>query len=114
MPEANWDWLAETDKPSQVWYAITPENSLLLTWQNALLNRDTDTPLSFQIEFKLDGRFIYRYDLSRLNVDTVTNILAGGIIRRKRMDYECAPDERHLYGILPAFGGGCLQSRSGQ
>ena len=77
VPEANWDLLAETDRPSQVWYAITPENSLLLTWQNALLDRDTDTPLSFQVEFKLDGQFIYRYDLSRLGVDTVTNILAG-------------------------------------
>ncbi|MBQ5531551.1 MAG: hypothetical protein IIT98_06070 [Kiritimatiellae bacterium] len=77
VPQANWDWLAENDRPSQVWYAITPENSLVLTWQNALLNRDTDTPLSSQIEFKLDGQFIYRYDLSRLNFDVVTNILAG-------------------------------------
>ncbi len=77
VPQANWDWLAETDRPSQVWYAITPENSLVITWQNALLNRDTATPLSFQIEFKMDGQFIYRYDFSRLNTETITNILAG-------------------------------------
>ncbi len=42
-----------------------------------MLDRDTDTPLSFQIEFRADGQFTYRYDLSRLNVDAVTNVLAG-------------------------------------
>ena len=77
VPNANWDWLAESDRPSQVWHAITPEDSLLVTWQNALLDRDTDKPLSFQVEFKPGGQFIYRYDLSRLNADTITNILAG-------------------------------------
>ena len=77
VPQANWNLLNESDRPSQVWYSITPENSLLLTWQSALLNRDTEKPLSFQAEFKPDGRFVYRYDLSRLNADIVTNILAG-------------------------------------
>ena len=77
VPQANWDWLSESDRPSQVWYSITPENSLVITWQNALLDRDTDKPLSFQIEFKTNGQFTYRYDLSRLNADTVTNILSG-------------------------------------
>ena len=77
VPQTNWSLLNESDRPSQVWYAITPEGSLLITWQNALLDRDTDKPISFQIEFKPDGQFIYRYDLSRLDVDSVTNILAG-------------------------------------
>ena len=77
VPETNWDWLSESDRPSQLWHYVTPEDSLLVTWQNALLDRDTDTPLSFQIEFKPGGQFIYRYDLSRLNADTITNILAG-------------------------------------
>ncbi len=77
VPQANWSLLNESDRPSQVWYAITPEGSLVITWQNALLDRDTDKPISFQIEFKTDGQFIYRYDLSRLDVDSVTNILAG-------------------------------------
>ncbi len=77
VPQANWNWLAESDRPSQVWYAITPSNSLLITWQNALLDRDTDKPLSFQTEFKADGQFTYRYDLARLNIESVTNILAG-------------------------------------
>ena len=77
VPEANWDLLAESDRPSQLWHCITLQGSLVVTWQNALLDRDTDTPLSFQAEFFPDGRFTYRYDLSRLNVETVSNILAG-------------------------------------
>ncbi len=75
--QANWDWLAESDRPSQLWHYVTPSNTLQITWQNALLDRDTDTPLTFQIEFRSDGQFTYRYDLSRLNVDAVTNVLAG-------------------------------------
>lgn len=77
VPEANWDLLAENDRPSQLWHCITLQGSLVVTWQNALLDRDTETPLSFQAEFFPNGRFIYRYDLSRLNVETVSNILAG-------------------------------------
>ncbi len=77
VPEANWDLLAESDRPSRLWHCITLQNSLVVTWQNALLDRDTDTPLSFQAEFFPGGRFAYRYDLSRLNVETVSNILAG-------------------------------------
>ena len=77
VPQANWSLLNESDRPSQLWYVITPQGTLVITWQNALLDRDTDKPISFQIEFKTDGQFIYRYDLSRLDADSVTNILAG-------------------------------------
>ncbi len=42
-----------------------------------MLDRDTDTPLSFQAEFFPGRRFTYRYDLSRLDVETVSNVLAG-------------------------------------
>ena len=45
--------------------------------KNALLDRDTEKPISFQVEFCTDGRFSFRYDLSRLDADAVTNILAG-------------------------------------
>ena len=77
VPEANWNLLDESARSSQLWYCITPQNALVVTWRNALLDRDTDKPLSFQVEFKPDGQFIYRYDLSRLNAETVTNILSG-------------------------------------
>ena len=84
VPEANWPQILHftlyTLHSSQVWYAITPENSLVITWQNALLDRDTDKPLSFQIEFKTNGQFTYRYDLSRLGDTGGTGVSpVGGI-----------------------------------
>ena len=83
--QANWDWLAESDRPSQLWHYVTPSNTLQITWQNALLDRDTDTPISFQIEFRADGQFTYRYDLSRCGAlgdralpdGAVTNVVVG-------------------------------------
>ncbi len=68
VPEANWQQILHFTLytlHSQFWHYVTPSNTLQITWQNALLDRDTDTPLSFQIEFRTDGQFTYRYDLSR-------------------------------------------------
>ena len=64
VPEANWNLLDESARPSQLWYCITPQNALVVTWRNALLDRDTERPISFQVEFRTDGRFSFRYDLS--------------------------------------------------
>lgn len=75
--DSNWILLPEESRPSQFWHAVTPYNRLLVTWQNVLLDRATDKPVSFQIEFHPGGRFTYRYDLSRLDADAVTNILTG-------------------------------------
>ena len=83
--QANWDWLAESDRPSQLWHYVTPSNTLQITWQNALLDRDADTPLSFQIEFRTDGQFTCRYDLSRCGAlgdralpdGIITNVVVG-------------------------------------
>ena len=77
VPEANWELLAESDRPSQVWYCITPDNEIVVTWQNVFLDRDTGKPVSFQVKFFTDGRFIFRYDLSRLDGETAVNFLAG-------------------------------------
>ena len=99
VPEANWHLLADATGgtpvvpvngqdaryPSLFWHYITPSNTLQVTWQNALLGRDTDTPVSFQAEFFADGRFTYRYDLSRgggrgataLPDGVITNLLVG-------------------------------------
>ena len=73
VPQANWSLLNESDRPSQVWYAITLEGSLVITGQNALLDRDTDKPISFQIEFKTDGQFIYRYDKASISAGDTTS-----------------------------------------
>ena len=77
VPEANWELLDETDRPSLVWYCITPDNALVVTWQNVLLDRDTEKPISFQVEFFTDGRFVFRYDLSRLDGETAANFISG-------------------------------------
>ena len=77
VPEANEELLLESSKPSQVWYQITPQDSLIITWQNALLDRDVNKPVSFQVEFNPDGLFTYRYDFSRLDTSSITNIIAG-------------------------------------
>ena len=59
------------------WHLVTPSNTLQLTWHNGLLNRAAATPVSFQAELWPNGRFAYRYGLSRLDVPTVTNALVG-------------------------------------
>ena len=64
-PEANWERLADTDRPSCFWHAYTPSNTLVLTWQNALFSRETNAPSSFQMEIWRSGNFAYRYDFSR-------------------------------------------------
>ena len=88
VPEANWQQILHFTLytlHSQFWHYVTPSNTLQITWQNALLDRDTDTPLSFQIEFRTDGQFTYRYDLSRcggrgataLPAGIITNVVVG-------------------------------------
>ena len=83
VPAANWQLLGNGEQgtgngsESQFWHAITPSNTLLMTWRDVLLDRDVSKPLSFQIEVAHEGAFEYRYDFSRLGVDEVSNILVG-------------------------------------
>ena len=77
VPEANWSLLNESARPSRVWYCVTHRNAFVVTWENVLLDRDAGSPISFQVEFWLDGRFVYRYDFSRIDAETVEGILAG-------------------------------------
>ena len=42
----------------------TPSNTLLLTWQNALVNRDTNLPVTVQAELFPNGAAAFRYDFS--------------------------------------------------
>ena len=83
VPEANWHLLGNGEPgtgnglESQVWYCITPDNALVVTWQNVLFDRDTGKPVSFQVKFFTDGRFVFRYDLSRLDGETAANFLSG-------------------------------------
>ena len=60
-PEANWDALAGDGRASLFWHALTPSNSLLATWQDALLGRSHTNLVTFQAEFQPGGTFEYRY-----------------------------------------------------
>ncbi len=84
VPQANWPLVSGNENavpedlvPSQFWHFVTPSNTLQLTWQNVLLDRLTNTPVSVQMEVWPSGRFTYRYDLSHLDVEEVTSVLAG-------------------------------------
>ena len=74
VPEANESLLDETNRPSVAWCAVTDWNSVIVTWQNALLGRDTNMPVSVQAEFIPDGTYVYWYDLSRAGTN-LTSIL---------------------------------------
>ncbi len=61
VPAANWNALAGEERASIFWHALTPSNSLLATWQDALLGRSATNIVSFQAEFQPGGGFEYRY-----------------------------------------------------
>ena len=60
LPRMNWGLLPNGGE-SVFWHEQTPSNSLVLTWHNALYNRDINCPTNFQAELFADGRFDYRY-----------------------------------------------------
>ena len=72
VPMANWQNIAPSSCllsfPSCFWRYLTPSNTLVMTWQNALFNREQDLPISFQVEYFSNGNFIYRYDLASIRV----------------------------------------------
>ena len=72
VPMANW---ARIGTASLCWWMVTASNSTVICWQNALLNRDTNTPVSVQAEFFDNRKFEYRYDLTSLG-DAASNVLA--------------------------------------
>jgi len=72
VPEARW---ADLGFASLAWWTVTASNSTVVCWQNALLGRDTNTPVSVQAEFFSDGRFAFRYDLSTIGAEA-SNIVA--------------------------------------
>lgn len=57
------------------WHCFTPSNTLQLTWQNVLYNRESDMPISFQAEFSENGDFTYRYDLSAIKAKIDSGVI---------------------------------------
>ena len=86
VPEANWGLVAKTNAQSMVWLGTTASNSLVVTWRDVLLQRETNMPVSVQAEFFENGNFEYRYDLEsvkcrieneELDVGSLTNVTIG-------------------------------------
>ncbi|MBR4617682.1 MAG: hypothetical protein IKO55_18900, partial [Kiritimatiellae bacterium] len=86
VPEANWGLVAGTNAQSRVWHMTTASNSVVVTWEDVLLGRDTNSPVSVQAEFFENGNFAYRYDLKsvecriesgELDASVLTNIVIG-------------------------------------
>ena len=73
VPEANWGLLG-TNAPSRVWWADTPWESAVFTWQNVFADRDTNTPVSVQAEFTREGDFIFRYDLAATGTNLTSEL----------------------------------------
>ena len=76
VPEANWTLLPTSCVPSVAWHDRTPWESERYTWQNAFLRRDTNMPVSVQLEIAREGDFIFTYDLSRAG-EEITNGVAA-------------------------------------
>ncbi len=57
------------------WYAVSPSNSLLCTWQNVYAGRDSNSVASFQAELFWNGDFAYRYAFT--NAPALTNFVVG-------------------------------------
>ena len=66
LPEYKWDLLG-TNTQSRFWYTETDYWSLILTWENFLLGRMTNSLVSYQAELFYNGEIEFRYDFSRLN-----------------------------------------------
>jgi len=57
------------------WHAVTPSNSVLMTWQDLFAGRDTNSPVTFQAELFANGDFAYRYAFA--NAPAPTNFVVG-------------------------------------
>ena len=73
VPAANWHLLnyqlptTNYQLKSLFWHTATPSNTLLLTWENALVRRDTNLPVTIQAEMFPDGAAAFRYDFSSID-----------------------------------------------
>ena len=89
VPEANWPLVACSNAGSMVWHAAMDSGSVVVTWRDVLLGRDTNTPVSVQAEFFENGDFDYRYDLGslecrvesgELDAADLTNVVVGASV----------------------------------
>lgn len=69
VPEANWNLLPATARPSLVWMATNRWNDVLVGWRNLLLDRERDSPASVRMRVTDEGDVDIQYDLSSLSGD---------------------------------------------
>lgn len=62
---------------SRFWYRHSEVGSMILTWENALLDRDALVPISFQVELFDNGDMVFRYDMSRVESATLSGVCVG-------------------------------------
>ena len=60
VPSFNWN-LLPGGVSNVFWHAVSPSNSLVVTWENSPLNRNVNCITNFQAELFTDGSFEYRY-----------------------------------------------------
>ena len=61
VPSFNWN-LLPGGVSNVFWYAVSPSNSLVVTWENSPVGLDVNCVTNFQAELFADGSFEYRYD----------------------------------------------------
>ncbi len=108
VPAANWELLGPSNRPSRIWTQLTPSNTFIATWQNVLLERNVESPVSFQAELFETGDFAFRYDLSSLSVDALTNVTVGALNAGSGRTFPALPrDVTSLYfaRLDPAHAG---------
>lgn len=64
LPECKWQLIGGNCETSLVWFVRTLWKSRLVTWQNALANKNLATPINVQLELLDEGDYICRYDWS--------------------------------------------------
>ena len=80
VPESNWPRLPVPGMESRFWHLFTPSNTLQFTWENVLFLRDAANPVSIQAELFDDGRFVYRYDISRCGTASLPGALTNAVV----------------------------------
>lgn len=61
LPMSRWNRIQDGASASAFWHEVTPSNTLVVTWVNALLGRNIASNATFQAEFYPNGEFEYRH-----------------------------------------------------
>ena len=61
VPSFNWN-LLPGGVSNVFWHAVSPSNSLVVTWENSPVGLDVNSITNFQAELFANGSFEYRYD----------------------------------------------------